>query len=96
MRDSCFSCLSLAEAIAEAVWRHDEEDAVGSITVFVHAKACVILVETVRLQFGEGGFHIIDFEEAAFLSRVAAIFGETDADIIAAQVNGFVWFVLSL
>src|SRR5713101_8190248 len=58
--------------------------------MFIDSEARLIAIQTVGLQLGESRFYIIHFKEAAFPTGVAAIFGETDADIIAAQDGAFV------
>src|SRR5262245_18596894 len=79
------SALPFTKAVAKPVWRYDEEDFVGSVTVAVNTETSLLFFQAVRLQFREGRFDTINLKEASFLTRVTSIFSQADLNPISCK-----------
>ena len=81
--------LSLAEAIAQSVWRDDEKHFERSVAVFVYSVLRLSLIKAIGLQLSECLLDVAHLKEAAFLGWITAILGEPDLQIVPAQNHGF-------
>ena len=71
-------------AIAQTVRCNDEEQPVGLVAMFLQLEVR-FQVESARQQFRVRGIDIIDFEEAALLRRIAAVFCQTNLHIVPSK-----------
>ena len=74
--------LRLANAVAQAIGSNDKEKAVGCVAVLLRFQ---VRSETwvIRPKFSRNRFDVIHLKEAAFLRRIAAIFGKADLNTIS-------------
>ena len=64
--------------------------------MLIEAEVRLLLVEAIRPQLHEERLGIVNFDEAPFLARVAAVFGETDAKSVPREDRTRHRFIASL
>ncbi len=76
--------LTLTDTVTQTVWRNDEEDPKGRLTVLVNSVVGVFSIEAIRPQFIKRRFHVVDFKETTLLSWNTTILRESDLYTIPA------------
>jgi hypothetical protein len=87
--------LSFAEAVTKPIGRYNEKDLPVGAAMSIDPIIGVLFFEAVGPQFREGDFGVIDFEETAFLRRIASVFGQSDLNAVTREYRRLMRRVLS-
>src|SRR4026207_2250764 len=78
-------CLSLTEPVAQTVGRDDVEHLPRAVAALFDVEFGELLVQSVSLELCEQRFELLHMERTTVLGWIAAIFCESDLDLIAGK-----------